>query len=51
MENDSDDMGIGYDSCSSDDIGQMMLRMEQLEMAGSQDDPNESFSMQEIGDE
>ena len=28
---DSDDMGVGYDSCSSDDVGQMMLRMERMD--------------------
>jgi hypothetical protein len=31
MENDSDPDGIGYDSCSSDDVGIMMMRMEHIE--------------------
>lgn len=30
-ENDSDPDGIGYDSCSSDDVATMMMRMENFE--------------------
>jgi hypothetical protein len=30
-ENDSDPDGIGYDSCSSDDVATMMMRMEHFE--------------------